>query len=96
MVGQETLISVFEDFEKEAEEQIEITKKAFEVQNILSIQKELHTLKGNSGTLGASQVYEICEKIESKAKVCDFKNFEEEITSLTSALYDFEIEIVKL
>jgi hypothetical protein len=46
--------------------------------------------------LGASQVYEICEKIESKAKVCDFKNFEEEITSLTAALYTFEIEIVKL
>jgi len=60
------------------------------------VQSELHTLKGNSGTLGASQVYEICKKIEAKAKVCNFTNFEKEIATLTSALLTFEIEIVNL
>jgi HPt (histidine-containing phosphotransfer) domain-containing protein len=52
--------------------------------------------KGNSGTLGASHVHEICEMIEAKAKVCDFTNFKEEITMLKSALIKFEIEIVNL
>jgi CheY-like chemotaxis protein/HPt (histidine-containing phosphotransfer) domain-containing protein len=84
------------EFIAEAKEQIETAEKAYKLNDCQGVQSELHTLKGNSGTLGASQVHEICEKIEAKAKVCDFKNFEEEITSLTAALYTFEIEIVKL
>ena len=84
------------EFIAEAKEQIASAEKAYKLNDCQGVQSELHTLKGNSGTLGASQVHEICEKIEAKAKVCDFKNFEEEITSLTAALYTFEIEIVKL
>ena len=84
------------EFIVEAKEQIETAEKAYKLNDCQGVQSELHTLKGNSGTLGASQVHEICEKIERKAKVCDFTNFEEEITTLTSALLTFEIEIVKL
>jgi HPt (histidine-containing phosphotransfer) domain-containing protein len=84
------------EFMVEAKEQIEAAEKAYRLNDCQGVQSELHTLKGNSGTLGASQVHEICEKIEAKAKVCDFTNFEEEITLLTSALLTFEIEIVKL
>ena len=84
------------EFIVEAKEQIETAEKAYKLNDCQGVQAELHTLKGNSGTLGASQVHAICEKIEAKAKVCDFTNFEEEITTLTSALLTFEIEIVKL
>jgi HPt (histidine-containing phosphotransfer) domain-containing protein len=84
------------EFIIEAKEQIETAEKAYKLNDCQGVQSELHTLKGNSGTLGASQVHEICEKIENKAKVCDFTNFVEEITWLTSALHKFEIEIVKL
>ena len=84
------------EFIIEAKEQIESAKKACLLNDCQGVQSELHTLKGNSGTLGASQVHEICEKIEGKAKVCDFKNFEKEMTVLTSALLTFEIEIVNL
>ena len=84
------------EFIIEAKAQIEAAEKAYRMNDCQGVQSELHTLKGNSGTLGASQVHEICEKIESKAKVCDFTNFEEEIILLTSALHKFEIEIVKL
>ena len=84
------------EFIIEAKEQIEIAEKAYKLNDCQGVQSELHTLKGNSGTLGASQVHEICEMIEAKAKVCDFTNFKEEITMLKSALIKFEIEIVNL
>jgi HPt (histidine-containing phosphotransfer) domain-containing protein len=84
------------EFIIEAKEQIESAKKAGQLDNCQGVQAELHTLKGNSGTLGASQVHAICEKIEAKAKVCDFKNFEQEMTALIAALLTFEIEITNL
>jgi CheY-like chemotaxis protein/HPt (histidine-containing phosphotransfer) domain-containing protein len=84
------------EFIIEAKEQIEIAEKAYKLNDCQGVQSELHTLKGNSGTLGASHVHEICEMIEAKAKVCDFTNFKEEITMLKSALIKFEIEIVNL
>ena len=84
------------EFIIEAKEQIEIAEKAYKLNDCQGVQSELHTLKGNSGTLGASHVHEICEMIEAKAKVCDFTNFKEEITMLKSALIKFKIEIVNL
>lgn len=89
MVGQETLISVFEDFEKEAEEQIENTKKAFEVQNILTIQKELHTLKGNSGTIGLMRIHEITKEIEVPAKNGNLENFKDRMKILADEFQVF-------
>jgi CheY-like chemotaxis protein/HPt (histidine-containing phosphotransfer) domain-containing protein len=84
------------EFMIEAKAQIETAEMAFKLNDCQGVQSELHTLKGNSGTLGASQVHVICEKIEIKAKLCDFSNFEEEIILLKTALHKFEIEIVNL
>jgi CheY-like chemotaxis protein/HPt (histidine-containing phosphotransfer) domain-containing protein len=84
------------EFISEAKQQIESAEKAFQRDDCQGVQAELHTLKGNSGTLGASQVHEICEKMEAKAKLCDFENFEKEMIALTSALLKFEKEIVNL
>lgn len=84
------------EFIVEAKEQIESAEKAYKLNDCKGVQSELHTLKGNSGTLGASQVHVICEKIEGNAKVCDFKNFEKEMIALTSALLKFEVEIVNI
>jgi len=87
---------LLQEFVNEAKMQIKSAEKSHQLNDCLGVQAELHTLKGNSGTLGASQVHELCEKIEAKAKVCDFKNFEQEIASLTSALLNFEHEITNL
>jgi CheY-like chemotaxis protein/HPt (histidine-containing phosphotransfer) domain-containing protein len=84
------------EFISEAKQQIESSEKAFQRDDCQGVQAELHTLKGNSGTLGASQVHEICEKMEAKAKLCDFENFEKEMIALSSALLKFEKEIVNL
>ncbi|MEY4954924.1 MAG: hypothetical protein RI981_1009 [Bacteroidota bacterium] len=78
------------EFISEAEEQIAQAEKAYAIHDCKGVQSELHTLKGNSGTLGAAQVHNICEKIELKAKVCEFSQFPIEIVELKDALAAFK------
>jgi signal transduction histidine kinase/CheY-like chemotaxis protein/HPt (histidine-containing phosphotransfer) domain-containing protein len=82
--------SMLEEFIVEAKEQIAAAISAHVAGSCKGVQSELHTLKGNSGTLGAAQVHSICEKIELKAKVCDFEHFASEIVDLQIALKNFE------
>jgi CheY-like chemotaxis protein/HPt (histidine-containing phosphotransfer) domain-containing protein len=82
--------SMLEEFIVEAKEQIAAAISAHAAENCKGVQSELHTLKGNSGTLGAAQVHSICEKMELKAKVCDFEHFPSEIVDLQIALKNFE------
>lgn len=82
--------SMLEEFIVEAKEQITAAISAHASSSCKGVQSELHTLKGNSGTLGAAQVHSICEKIELKAKVCDFTQFATEIVDLQIALKNFE------
>jgi PAS domain S-box-containing protein len=82
--------SMLEEFIAEAKEQIAAAISSHAAGSCKGVQSELHTLKGNSGTLGAAQVHSICEKIELKAKVCDFTHFASEIVDLQIALKNFE------
>ena len=82
--------SMLEEFIAEAKEQVAAAISAHSAGSCKGVQSELHTLKGNSGTLGAAQVHSICEKIELKAKVCDFTQFATEIVDLQIALKNFE------
>jgi PAS domain S-box-containing protein len=82
--------SMLEEFIAEAKEQITAAISAHAAGSCKGVQSELHTLKGNSGTLGAAQVHSICEKMELKAKVCDFTQFATEIVDLQIALKNFE------
>jgi CheY-like chemotaxis protein/HPt (histidine-containing phosphotransfer) domain-containing protein len=81
------------EFIAEAEEQIASAEKAFVNKDCKGVQSELHTLKGNSGTLGAAQVHTICEKIELKAKACEFSQFPHEIETLKEALAIYKQQI---
>ncbi|AFK02027.1 multi-sensor hybrid histidine kinase [Emticicia oligotrophica DSM 17448] len=81
MVGAEMLASVFEDFENEAEEQIQNTKNAYP-DDVRTIQRELHTLKGNSGTIGLARIHEITAIIEVPSKTGDLTNFLENMAVL--------------
>jgi HPt (histidine-containing phosphotransfer) domain-containing protein len=78
------------EFIAEAEEQIQQAEKAYAANDCKGVQSELHTLKGNSGTLGAAQVHLICEQIELKAKVCEFSQFPAEIETLKESLAAFK------
>lgn len=76
MVGGEMLRSVFEDFQSEAGVQIENVKNAYDRKDVVAIQKELHTLKGNSGTIGLMRIHEITKAIEVPAKDGNLQDFE--------------------
>jgi CheY-like chemotaxis protein/HPt (histidine-containing phosphotransfer) domain-containing protein/two-component sensor histidine kinase len=78
------------EFIAEAQEQILQAEKAYAANDCKGVQSELHTLKGNSGTLGAAQVHMLCEKIELKAKLCEFSQFPVEIIELKDALASFK------
>jgi HPt (histidine-containing phosphotransfer) domain-containing protein len=78
------------EFIAEAEEQIAAAEQAYAANDCKGVQSELHTLKGNSGTLGAAQVNILCEQIELKAKVCEFSQFAVEIVALKDALATFK------
>ncbi|MFN3848264.1 MAG: PAS domain S-box protein [Spirosomataceae bacterium] len=93
MVGEELLMSVFEDFEREAEEQIANTKQAYP-DNVKTIQAELHTLKGNSGTIGLMRIHEIVKEIEVPSKTGDLTNFEPKMAILEKEFADFK-EVLK-
>lgn len=88
MVGNQMLTSVFEDFENEAQEQITNTINAYKIKDFITIQKELHTLKGNSGTIGLMRIHEITMEIEKPAKKGILDGFEEKIVLLN---YEFNL-----
>ncbi len=96
MVGKEMLLSVFEDFEKEAEEQIANSIAAFKKNDVVTIQKELHTLKGNSGTIGLMRIHEITKDIEATAKVGNLEGFEERMDLLKHEFEQFKIKYEKI
>ncbi len=79
LAGAEMVASVMEEFENEAIEQINNTKKGFELGDFKTVKSELHTLKGNAGTLGLAKLHEVVKFIELKAKVDDFEFLAEEI-----------------
>ncbi|MHA8066578.1 PAS domain S-box protein [Aquirufa sp. ROCK2-A2] len=89
--GEQSFVDeMLSEFISEAKSQIELAIQAYKQNNCKGVQSELHTLKGNSGTLGAAEVHHLCEIIEKKAKVCEFSLFETEIKELSSALGRFE------
>ncbi len=66
--GEEMVMSVFLDFEKEAKEQINSCILSLNDGNNENILINLHTLKGNAGTLGIEKVSNLTVKIEAKLK----------------------------
>jgi CheY-like chemotaxis protein/HPt (histidine-containing phosphotransfer) domain-containing protein len=92
----EFVASILEGFEEEAVEQINLAIEGHKANNCKQVQGELHTLKGNSGTLGAMRLHEITRIIEEKAKHCDFQLFESEIIILQNEFEKFKKETLKI
>ena len=66
--GEEMVMSVFSDFEKESKDQIDSCILSLNDGNYENILINLHTLKGNAGTLGIDKVSQLTVEIESKLK----------------------------
>jgi PAS domain S-box-containing protein len=77
--GDEMLSNVFKDFESEGKEQIESCILSLKDGNYQNILINLHTLKGNSSTLGIEKVWDLTQNIEARLK--EEKSFYEGLDS---------------
>ena len=85
--------SILDGFEEEATEQIANAIEGFKTNNCQQVQSELHTLKGNAGTLGAMRLHEMTRIIEEKAKNCNFQVFESEVVTLQEEFEKFKTKL---
>lgn len=83
----ETMIAdVFEEFEKETSELLQgIATKDWEI-----IRSNLHTLKGNSATLGIDKVANMATLIEGNLKKKNNSNFDSDFLTLTQLFEEFK------
>jgi PAS domain S-box-containing protein len=77
--GVEMVVSVFEDFEREATQQLADAQAAYRRADHAAVESNLHTLKGNAGTLGIERLHQAVKSLEARTKVGDFSTFEAEI-----------------
>lgn len=77
--GVEMVVSVFEEFEGEAAQQLADAQAAYQRGDHAAVESNLHTLKGNAGTLGVERLHRAVKSLEARTKVGDFSTFEAEI-----------------
>jgi hypothetical protein len=90
--GEEMVLNVFNDFENESEEQIKSCILSLNDGNYENILINLHTLKGNAGTLGIEQVSNLTVDIEAKLKEKKkiYDGLEEELSELEKRFEEFK------
>ncbi len=87
--GSELIESVLADFKEEAEQQIEVSEKAFLESDYDELRKQMHTLKGNSGTLGIEKLSRQAAIVEKSVKEDKFEVLESELTHLKRTYEEF-------
>lgn len=94
----ETLESIYQEFEKETETQLEECKKSLDSKDFKTILSNLHTLKGTAGTLGVGEIEKNAKKIESNLKNNIYTNLEQDFTTLFQVFDNYKkdyIEFIK-
>ena len=87
--GVEMVVSVFEDFEGEATQQLADAQAAYRRSDHAAVESNLHTLKGNAGTLGIERLHQAVKSLEARTKVGDFSTFEAEIPLVVQEFAQF-------
>lgn len=87
----EMLFSIYEEFEQEGEQLLQEIWHWKEDDMIKEILSNLHTLKGNSGTLGLEKIAKQSAHIESNLKNNKFEDLEVELLKLKSYFEEFQI-----
>jgi CheY-like chemotaxis protein/HPt (histidine-containing phosphotransfer) domain-containing protein len=90
--GKEMVMNVFTDFENESQEQIDSCILSAKDGNYENILINLHTLKGNAGTLGIDKVSKLTIDIEARLKKEKkiYKGLEEELDELKERFEEFK------
>ncbi|WP_258104032.1 PAS domain S-box protein [Marinoscillum sp. MHG1-6] len=88
--GKEFIQSVLEDFDKESTEQTENIELFFKEKKYEDLRKELHTLKGNAGTLGIEKLSKTAALMEKSIKENNFDNLDALLKTLLFNLSEFK------
>lgn len=88
--GQELIESTLLDFEQEAEMLVKNTYSFLEAKKYEEMRGELHTLKGNSGTLGIEKLSNQAATIEKLLKANKFGGLSEQVTQLDVLFQEFK------
>ena len=89
--GNEDFIkSVFRDFMDEAQAQIKLCVDSVKNDDYKKILDNLHTLKGNAGTLGIEKVAHMASFIEAKLRNQDHTNLDKDLKILGATILEFE------
>jgi len=88
--GDDMIKKVYSDFESESIEQLDLCKISFKNKNYQNILSNLHTLKGNAGTLGVEKVAKYAEYIESNLKKENYETLEQDLDFLNLTFAEFQ------
>ena len=88
--GQELVESALLDFEEEATQLVRNTILHYKENNFDKMRGELHTLKGNSGTLGVEKLSTQAATIEKRLKENKFEGLKEELIKLNFLFKEFK------
>ncbi len=89
--GLDMVENVFKDFELETKEQIDQCFEDLEKEDFHNIKLNLHTLKGNAGTLGIEKVAKLSIKIESDLKNNMHGELASDLEELKAKFEEFEL-----
>ncbi len=87
--GKELVVESLRDFEQEAQELLEKTEAACETQDYETIQRGLHTLKGNASTLGVQRLAQQAAHVESQLKQKKYDELSEDLLLLSTLFLEF-------
>lgn len=88
--GKELIKSVLNDFNEEAKHQVENALLLLEEGRIEELLLDMHTLKGNAGTLGVEKLSKKAEQVERKLKVKDLIHLSSELKELKKSFFEFQ------
>ncbi|MEO9481978.1 MAG: PAS domain S-box protein [Ekhidna sp.] len=88
--GQELIEATLLEFEEEAVQLVKNTEKYLKVKDYEKMRGELHTLKGNSGTLGVEKLSKQAADIEKRLKENKFEELESKVQDLKALFQEFK------
>ncbi len=91
IIGNSMTLETFQDFETESLELIENSQNSVNNKDYNVILSNLHTLKGNAGTLGISRVEAYAKSIEADLKAGNDSTLQEDLSKLRDSYEEFKL-----
>jgi HPt (histidine-containing phosphotransfer) domain-containing protein len=88
--SKEVILQVFSDFAEECENLLQLLERSNAIETTEEITRAVHTLKGNSGTLGLDKLFEAARFSESLGKQGKSIEFAESLHYLKAAIKEFQ------